>query len=559
MTSEEPKARERMQDIRAAFRRQLLDRMVAIQEAHARCEAADASPADREALFRMLHNLRGASASFGFRDLGEAALGGEQLAREACQEGRVDPGWHGQLRECIARMTLAAARVEGPMPEAFVPKPLPRTGPAAAGRKSIFLCDDDPFQCQAMAEQIRCFGFRVSPFKALEPFQEAVAQNPPDAIVMDMMFPGRPLGGAEAVTFIQAGRADLIPTVFISSQGSLPFRLAATRAGSSAYLVKPVNITDLCARLASLTTSETPEPYRVLIVDDDPPLAEYHARILRQAGMETRIVNDPLLALEPLLEMRPDLILMDLYMPGCDGAELARTIRQIDACFSIPIVFLSSEGDVDRQIHAMATGGDEFLTKPIKPENLVAAVAVRAERMKILRSLMIRDSLTGLFNHTATQDFLDSAVADAARTGKDACFAMIDVDNFKQVNDAFGHALGDRVLITLSRLLRQRVRKSDIVGRFGGEEFAVILPDCGLPEAKGILDDLRLSFAGITYQAGDRSFSSTFSAGVAALSMQDGAAALYQAADSALYLAKSAGRNQVFPPGPGQVPAPAFN
>jgi diguanylate cyclase (GGDEF)-like protein len=323
--------------------------------------------------------------------------------------------------------------------------------------------------------------------------------------------------------------------------------LGAVRAGSSAYLVKPVNITDLCGKLSRLTSTEQAEPYRVLIVDDDPPLAAFHAQILREAGMQTRIVTDPLLVMEPLMEMRPDLILMDLYMPGCSGMDLAKTIRQIDTFFSIPIVFLSSETDQDRQDLATRMGGDEFLTKPIRAEHLVTAVAVRAERMKILRSLMVRDSMTGLFNHTATKDQLDSAIAEAVRAGKEVCFAMLDLDQFKRVNDSFGHAMGDRVLVALSRLLQQRLRKSDIIGRFGGEEFAVVFPDCDLDQAMAILDGLRASFARITYEAAGRSFTSTFSAGVAALSMHPTAGPLCQAADQALYQAKRGGRNRVVP------------
>jgi len=97
--------------------------------------------------------------------------------------------------------------------------------------------------------------------------------------------------------------------------------------------------------------------------------------ILEGSGMVTMTVNNPLEVMEPLVEFKPDLILTDMYMPGCNGMELASTIRQIGHAFSIPIIFLSSETDIGKQFQAMRTGGDEFLTKPVEPENLIAAVA----------------------------------------------------------------------------------------------------------------------------------------------------------------------------------------
>ena len=344
---------------------------------------------------------------------------------------------------------------------------------------------------------------------------------------------------------IQSGRETPLPTVFISSQGSLTNRLSAVRAGSSAYLVKPVNMIELCSTLSLLTSVVRPEPYRIMIVDDDPQLAEYHAVILQDAGMITLTVNDPLQVMSPLFEFNPDLILMDMYMPGCNGMELAKAIRQIGTYFSIPIVYLSSETDIDKQFQAMQTGGDAFLTKPIEPHRLVSSVAVRAERMKIIRSSMVRDSMTGLFNHTSTKEHLDTAVAQAQRKQEEVCFAMIDVDKFKMVNDTHGHPMGDHVLIALARLIRQRVRKADTVGRFGGEEFAVILPGCSVSEAVSLINELRESFTAVRFQVKDEAFSCTFSCGVAPLSHYGDATALIAGADEALYIAKNNGRNQV--------------
>jgi diguanylate cyclase (GGDEF)-like protein len=412
-------------------------------------------------------------------------------------------------------------------------------------RKLVYLCEDDSFQRLTLATQIGCFGFEITSFGELDQLVNAVKSSPPDVIVMDMIFPERPLGGSDIVQAIQADRENPIPTVFISSQGSLTNRLSAVRAGSSAFFVKPVNMTELCSTLSALTSAVKPEPYRIMIVDDDPQLADYHALILQEAGMITITVSDPLLVMPPLFEFKPDLILMDMYMPGCNGMELAKAIRQIGSYFSIPIVYLSSETDVDKQFQAMQIGGDEFLTKPINPQRLVSSVAVRAERMKIIRSQMVRDSMTGLFNHTATKEHLDTAIANAQRKQEEVCFAMIDVDKFKVVNDTYGHPIGDSVLVALARLIRHRVRKTDIVGRFGGEEFAVILPGCNLTEATLLLNEVRESFAAVTFQGKDETFSCTFSCGVAPLSLYGDATALNAGADEALYAAKNGGRNLV--------------
>lgn len=533
----------RLQKIREAFLRQLPERLGEILAARDACARPGASPEAREHLFRLLHSLKGTSASFGLAPLSREAAEGERLAKEGLG-GEAGPDWPSRMEACLSRIAEAMRDVDAtpvspePTPEISSPRP----GGKEGRRKRVFLCEPDALLRKSLSDQMRCFGFDVEDFEALEPARQALRATPPDALVMDVQFPGLSLDAHEVMEMTQGGS---LPTVFTAQQADLALRLSAVRAGSSAFMVKPVNSTELCSALGKFMSVETPEPYRVLIIDDDPSLAAYHAQILEEAGMETRILTDPLQTLGPLVEMRPDLILMDMYMPGCNGMELARTIRQMGAHFSIPIVFLSSETDEEKQFTAMRTGGDEFLTKPIKAHHLVSAVAVRAERMKILRSQMVRDSMTGLLNHTATRDHLDSAITQARRSGGEVCFAMIDVDKFKSVNDTYGHAVGDRVLIALARMLQQRLRKSDIAGRFGGEEFAVVLPDCELPRAVAIMNDLRENFSTITYETAGATFRSTFSCGVSALSAHADALALCKGADDALYQAKHGGRNRV--------------
>ncbi|MDO9308101.1 MAG: diguanylate cyclase [Deltaproteobacteria bacterium] len=548
MSTQIVSAATRLKKIREAYAKQLPTQLEGIRKSYDEFVAGGVWGERLEDLHRRIHTMKGASASFGLGKLSAAAAAGENLAKEALQTTTpTDKNWHQQMQECFKLIEREIARIDPEQGMELQIQELTVASDASADKeqKVVYLCEDDSFQRLALATQIGCFGFEVVSFGDIDQLYNAVQNSSPDAIVMDMIFPDKPVGGAEIMNKIQSGREKPIATVFISSNNSLANRLSAVRAGSSAYFTKPLNITDLCSTLSLLTSAVKPEPYRIMIVDDDPQLADYHALILQEAGMTTMTVNDPLQVMSPLFEFKPDLILMDMYMPGCNGVELAKAIRQIGAYFSIPIVFLSSETDTEKQFHAMLTGGDEFLTKPIKAQHLISSVAVRAERMKIIRSYMVRDSMTGLFNHTTTKEHLDTAIAHAQRKEEEVCFAMIDVDKFKTVNDSYGHPVGDRVLIALARLLGQRVRKTDVVGRFGGEEFAVVLPGCSISEAVTLLNELRESFAAVRFQAKGEPFSCTFSCGVAPLSLYGDATALCKAADDALYQAKNGGRNLV--------------
>jgi diguanylate cyclase (GGDEF)-like protein len=538
----------KLKKLREGFIRQLPSQMDVIKEAYDALGKGKPTKEALEELHRCFHTLRGSSANFGLNALSAVATEGEQLAKKV-RKGELDPeiSWRPMLEEHIAQLESEVANIDPSQSMDLQAMEIVAAAETYNEKecKLVYLCEDDSFQRLNLATQIGCFGFEVVSFGELEQFRNAVLSAPPDVILMDLVYPNQPTGGADIIQEIRAELKREIPTIFISSLNDLSSRVAAIRAGSSAYFVKPVNVTSLCTTLNNLTAGEAPEPYRIMIVDDDPYLSKMFATILEGAGMVTRSLNNPLLALPPLFEFEPDLILMDMHMPGCNGMELAKAIRQIDAYFSIPIIFLSSETDTDTQFDARRIGGDEFLIKPIKPDHLISAVTVLAERMKIIRSYMVRDSMTGLFNHTATQEHLDLAIEVALRRGETVCFAMIDLDHFKNVNDKYGHHAGDRVLMALARLLGQRLRKSDVVGRSGGEEFAVILPACSIQDAGSLLEQILESFAAIVFPAGEDSFNSTFSCGVASLDKYDTAEKLYKAADEALYLAKREGRNRV--------------
>jgi diguanylate cyclase (GGDEF)-like protein len=247
---------------------------------------------------------------------------------------------------------------------------------------------------------------------------------------------------------------------------------------------------------------------------------------------------------------------MDILLPGVTGYDLVRYLRQDERYATLPVLFLTTEGQLQSRYHTARVGGDDHLVKPVVAPLLLSTVAARIERSRFVRQLLSRDGLTRLLTHTA---FIEAAQTLHTRQQADAStpvsWVMIDVDHFKSVNDRFGHPVGDRVLASLAALLRRRLRQSDHVGRYGGEEFATLIEELPEAEVVRLVERLLAEFGAMEHHAADgQPFHTTFSAGVALLKPGMTLDAWKKAADDALYAAKSAGRNRVMafggPPAP---------
>lgn len=497
-----------------------------------------------QVLHRMAHGLSGSGKTFGFSTLSDAARELENYLKQiGAAKVPLLSEQRDQVQLLLSQLHQSVSKRESQVARSglSVDTPVIKTAPVT---RHVYIVEDDPALAEELNVQLSYFDYEVSVFLTLNGFRNAVKPNSKGVVLMDVNFPEDNLGGVHVMTEIQQGRDIPLPVIFLSAHNELDVRLGAVRAGGVAYLNKPVNIGVLVDKLDELTSTQAVSAYRVLIVDDSVSLTSYYATALTLAGMLVKVVNDPLQVMDPLLEFAPDLILIDMYMPGCNGMELAQVIRQIDAFVSIPIVFLSAETNLDKQLAAVGLGGDDFLSKPIEGPHLISSVTSRIRRSLVLRSYMVSDSLTGLLNHTAIKDQLAHEIAQAKRHGKPLSFAMIDIDFFKKINDTFGHPVGDRVIKSLSRLLKQRLRVSDLVGRYGGEEFAVILSDTDEATAIKVLDSIRKDFSLLRHLAAeDQEFFVSYSCGVADISKNGDITMVIDAADRALYKAKHAGRN----------------
>jgi diguanylate cyclase (GGDEF)-like protein len=499
----------------------------------------NADAADLPLLHRQLHSLHGSAKTFGFPAVSEAARELEALVA-GLAAGTLDAQSSRNGAELLARLLSAT---QAPNALLAPPAGAPATPPRELTARLIYLVEDDAAAAATLSQQLKTFGYSVLTFETAEAVAEACARAAPSAIISDLKFSAR-ISREAGPSAANGGQLET-PLVFLSDTDDMESRLQAARAWGDAFFAKPARIGPLVDRLDALLNPAAAEPYRVLIVEDAAEQAEYYSAILRDAGMRCQVVTDPLRLVEALNDFNPELVLMDMYLPGCTGDELAQVIRQNASFMSLPIVFLSVEQDFDRQLRAMFRGGDEFLTKPLSPQHLALVATSRVERYRELRVLMLHDSLTGLVNHSRLQQQLEIESARTLRQRQALSLAMIDIDHFKQVNDRHGHQTGDRVLKNLARFLRQRLRASDVIGRYGGEEFAVILTDTAGAVAEEVINSLRRDFAAIPHETGGDAISVTFSAGIAALPGHASVRELILAADQALYAAKSAGRNRV--------------
>ncbi|WP_240802267.1 sensor domain-containing diguanylate cyclase [Vogesella urethralis] len=423
---------------------------------------------------------------------------------------------------------------------ASMPAPPKSTVASAPLRQShrLFLWAGEREVDDYLIEQLACFGYRLDVFRDALQLQQALRQHTPGALVVYSDFVGDE-------TLFPPGMPLPCPLLYASPRRDFEARLKAVRNGGQGYLNWPLGVRELLDALAVPQPQDRRNPLRVLLIEDMGSLAGLYSAVLSQHGILTEQVTRPSQALEAIERFRPDLILMDMYMPECDGKELARIIRQQGLMDGIPIIFLSMEKRQDIQLDTLALGVDGYLTKPVSSDELVVTVTTRARRYRKLRSYISTDSLTGLLNHTHLFARLEYEFARAQRERLPLAMVMLDLDHFKRINDNYGHQAGDEVLVNLARFLRERLRRSDLIGRYGGEEFALVLPGMTVDQAYRLMEEIRADFELLDQQSPRGRFRQTFSAGVCGIEGMPDVVAVVQRADAMLYRAKELGRNLV--------------
>jgi len=280
---------------------------------------------------------------------------------------------------------------------------------------------------------------------------------------------------------------------------------------------------------------------KILVVDDLSNIRELLQFHLSLEGHEVLEAENGHEAIDLVGKHQPEVMILDVMMPEIDGFEVLEQLRSNPANDALFIIMLSARGETRDKVSGLDTGADAYLTKPFQPDELKAMVRAGLRTVE-KRYQAMYDGLTGLFNRRVFDDMLMRELASVERYGTNLTLVMIDLDHFKAVNDTFGHAAGDIVLKELSKLLHEACRPSDLPCRWGGEEFAWLLPETNLEG--GILAAERLCKA-----INDHPFPEvaqlTASLGVAIANNKDSSESFCKRADDALYQAKENGRNCV--------------
>ncbi|MBL3823329.1 MULTISPECIES: diguanylate cyclase [unclassified Marinobacter] len=505
--------------------------------------------------YQQLHRLAGSAGTFGLPELGVAARALEKKLKSQAEELTETENNHSQTIDvndgfadgvdALAKLVEVKSEISGQTRAAISRADIFEGSHGM--QVSVIVMDSGCEGLASLSAEMARYGFNCQTVdqRVSASVQEVLADTPGaaailcrDAAVADVM-----LLRNQATA---KGLHRRLPVICIGRDGSFNNKYHLAKLGAFAFFQEPVDIPELAERIESLAIERSASVQgRVLIVEDDTELAEHYCLVLQSAGIEARTVSDPLDLMPTLSSFQPDIVLMDVQIGDYSGVTLARLIRFEPRWLSLPIIYLSSEDDPDNQLEALSKGADEFLMKPVSDDYLVRSVRIRCYRARQLSELMNRDSLTGLLKHSLIKQEVEKELARCRRDGHPSSLVMLDLDHFKQINDTWGHRYGDIVIRTLANLLRNRLRETDMIGRYGGEEFLVVLPHCEVTAAAELVRRIGESFAELEFSAGEGSFQVTLSAGVAAINdFANGDDAL-EAADQALYQRKRSGRNGV--------------
>ena len=393
----------------------------------------------------------------------------------------------------------------------------------------VLVVDDIPANVKLLEAKLGAEYFDVVTANSGVQALSLIEEELPDIVLLDVMMPG--MDGFEVCKRIKSNQASAhLPVVMVTALDQVSDRVQGLEAGADDFLTKPVNDVALFARVRSLVRlktmvdelrlrqatgesmglseaaenifSEPPGRGRILIVED----REQNARRMSETLSADHDIEIVPQTTEAILRAKGgdfDLVIVSLSLDKQDGLRLCATLRSLDATRQTPILSLVDEGDLKRMVRALDIGVNDYLMRPVERNELVARVRTQLRRkrfsdrlkqsLQLSLEMAVTDQLTGLFNRRYMSRHLNTLLSD--NNSKSVSFLMLDVDFFKQINDNYGHDVGDEVLREFANRISANVRGIDLACRFGGEEFVVVMPDTDMSFAYMVAERLRQSVA----------------------------------------------------------------
>jgi two-component system cell cycle response regulator len=448
----------------------------------------------------------------------------------------------------------------------------------------ILVVDDVDVNVRLLEAKLSSEYFTVLTASSGEAALHAVRTEHPDIVLLDVMMPE--MDGFEVCRRLKAdARTADIPVIMVTALSEVSDRVHGLECGADDFLTKPVNDVALFARVRSLVrlkriteewrlreevygrfdhliggtrASENTSPGRIVLWEESAFAGDRMAEILRPIAAEVARPNTPE-ELRDLVSSGVDLVILSLSGQR-DVLRLLAQLRATETSRLVPILLVADGEELPRLAKGLDLGATDYIVRPIDRNELIARARTQIRRKRMQDGLLdnyqrslalaLIDPLTSVYNRRYLMAHLDELMSRTAEGHAGPSLLMLDIDYFKRVNDTHGHAGGDAVLRDVAARIQRHVRGFDLVARFGGEEFVVVMPDTGLPVATMVAERLRnmIGDEPVTQGDGAPAISVTVSIGIAVSreSGGDSATALLQRADKALYGAKASGRNCVY-------------
>lgn len=381
---------ERLTVLSDEYKTKLNDRIDQIKKIWSHARLGYCNSDEIQKLNKIAHSLTASAATFGLFSISDATHKLEWFLAALTDQDRRLTDKHRQQVELLLQSLQSTTSDRGkinhkPKQNRWQPS---RILPGVQGsERLIFIIVKDTIVTTQVSRYLQQRGFIIKSYNNTQQIKRALTETIPAIIITDMLLIGGEQSGINHPLNIKNENHAKIPIIFISPRDDIDARLHALRAGSVCYYTMPLDMNKLADKINELTTGIPKDPFRIMLIDDDQVMTDFYTLILEQEGMTVTTVNEPGKSLDMINLSRPELILLDCQMTDYSGLELSAIIRQQEKYAGISIIFLSEDIDADRQLEAINMGGDYFLTKPVDPDYLIAAINSRVHRARTLNSM----------------------------------------------------------------------------------------------------------------------------------------------------------------------------